>query len=229
MGYQAPLALPPPAGTAHWGEDVLFSDRLMAELARLNSAFLALAGELHALRPGMPVLGLPAHILAQLGRVTGTPAAAGLPYAIYDLRLRDERFWRIETAAASAVNDSQPPVTADRRTVRFAGQALTLAWHLAQVDPRVTRLSLGMETGIQEILASLPVGSLDAMALRLAHAASARFCTRERFWSLLAAAVRFPPGEAELERLRLLGLQLQGAESARAQLLHRRLRRSTQA
>ena len=229
MGYQAPLALPPPAGTAHWGEDTLFSSKLTAELGRLNSAFLALAGELHALRPGIPVLGLPAHILVQLGRTGGSTAATVLPYAIYDLKLRDERFWRIEAAAASAVNDSQPPVAVDRRVVLFTRQALTLAWHLAQVDPRVTRLSLGMDGGPQEILAGLPVGTLDAMALRVAPVVSARFCTRERFWSLLAGAVRFPPGDAELERLRLLGLQLQGAEAARAQLLHRRLRRSTQA
>jgi hypothetical protein len=93
----------------------------------------------------------------------------------------------------------------------------------------VARLALGVEPGTQEALESLPVGSLDAFARRLAPVVSARFCARERFWAQIAAALRTPAGSPGLDRLKLLGLQLQGAEAARAQQLHRRLRRSTQA
>jgi hypothetical protein len=86
-----------------------------------------------------------------------------------------------------------------------------------------------MESPTQQLLASLPVGALDALAQRVSGAVAARFCTRERFWGLVTSAVRFGQDTAALERLRLLGLQLQGADSARVQQLHRRLRRTTQA
>jgi hypothetical protein len=229
MHEQAPLALPPPAGAAHWGADILFGSRITAALSEVNGAFLGLAAELHAARPGMPALGLPAQVLAALARPAAAPRALDLPYALFDLRFRDERFWRIETSACRAVNDPGAGGASDPRLLRFARTALTLAWHLAQTEPRVARLSLGMESATQDVLAGLPVGALDPLARRVAPAVAARFCTRERFWGLLASALRFAPDAARLQRLRLLGLQLQGAESARAQQLHRRLRHSTQA
>jgi hypothetical protein len=131
--------------------------------------------------------------------------------------------------AASVIQDGPPPPAADSRVLRFARSGLMLAWHLAQLDPRVARLALGVEPGTQESLESLPVGALDAFARRLAPIVSARFCTRERFWAQIAVALRTPTASPGLDRLKLLGLQLQGAEAARAQQLHRRLRRSTQA
>ncbi len=103
---------------------------------------------------------------------------------------------------------------------------MTLAWHFAQSEPRAARLALGMETTVQEALTALPVGALEPLAQRVAGVVAARFCTRERFWGLVTAAIRFGQDNAAIERLRLLGLQLQGAESARVQQLNRRLRRT---
>lgn len=228
MHDQAPLALPPPAGSAHWGEETLFGSRVTAALSSVNGAFVVLAGELHSLRPGMPALGLPGHVLADLARVGGVPRALDLPYALYDLRFRDERFWRLETAASRAVNDAQPAAAADARLLRFVRAAVTLAWHLVQTEPRVARLSLGIEPGVHDLLASLPVGALEQLARRVSPSLSARFCTRDRFWGMVNSVLRFGPAAGRVDRLRLLGLQLQGAESARTQQIHRRLRRITQ-
>jgi hypothetical protein len=229
MRHQSPLALPPPAGTAHWGEQVLFNDKIIGALSSVNGAFIAVVLDLHAARPGHPVLGLPADALAALGRGAMLARRLPLPYALFDLRFRDERFWRAESRAASAIQDGPAPPAADSRLLRFARSGLMLAWHLAQLDPRVARLALGVEPGTQEALESLPVGALDTFARRLAPIVSARFCTRERFWAQVAVALHVPVGSSGLDRLKLLGLQLQGAEAARAQQLHRRLRRSTQA
>jgi hypothetical protein len=228
MRHQTPLALLPPAGTAHWGEEVLFSQKVMSELGGLNARFISLLVELHGSRPGMPALGLPSHSLPPLLRATGVEERLVLPFALFDLRFRDERFWTYESRAASAVQDGQPTPAADTRLLRFAHAVLTLAWHLVQVDPRVARLALGMAPGTQQVLEATPIGLLDALARRTCPAVSARFCTRERFWGHLGSALRLPPDSGQLERLRLLGLQLQGADAARAQQLHRRLRRSTQ-
>lgn len=225
MHEQQPLALPPPAGAAHWGEEILFNARVTAALASINGAFLSLATEFHAQRPGMPALGLPAHVLADLARAAPCSRECELPLALYDLRFRDERFWRSEALACRGVHDGRETVAVDPRARRVARAAVTLAWHLVQSEPRTARLVLGMEPAAQEVLAGVPVGSLDALARRVAVALSARFCTRERFWSQVAAVLRFGPEAGRIDRLRLLGLQLQGAESARVQLLHRRMRR----
>lgn len=229
MKDQAPLALPPPAGAAHWEEESPLGSRVTTALGSANSAFLSLAGSLHAARPGMPALGLPAHVLTGLARLESQQGGLALPLALYDIRFRDERFWRLEVASCRSVHDGQPSATADPRVIRFSRTAVTLAWHFAQSEPRAARLALGMEAPVQELLMALPVGALDALAQRVAVVVSARFCTRERFWGLVTSALRFGQDNAAIERLRMLGLQLQGAEAARVQQLHRRLRRNTQA
>ncbi|MBS1199714.1 MAG: hypothetical protein H6R27_392 [Proteobacteria bacterium] len=229
MRSQAPLALPPPAGPAHWEEESPLGVRVTAALASANAGFLSLAASLHAARPGMPALGLPAHVLAGIARLEAVQQGLVLPLALYDIRFRDERYWRHEIAACGSVHDGRPATAPDPGVTRFTRTAVTLAWHFAQSEARAARLALGMEAPTQQLLASLPVGALDALAQRVSGAVAARFCTRERFWGLVTSAVRFGQDTAALERLRLLGLQLQGADSARVQQLHRRLRRTTQA
>jgi hypothetical protein len=229
MRHQSPLALPPPAGAAHWGEEVLFNAKIVDALSSVNAAFIALAIDLACARPGVPVLGLPARTLAPLQRCPASALRLPLPYALFDLRFRDARFWQLETRAARGIQDGATQLVADSRLLRFARSGLMLAWHLAQLDPRVARLALGVEPLTQAALESLPVGALDALARRLAPAVSARFATRQRFWSQLIATLRMPQEADRLQRLKLLGLQLQGAEVARVQQLHRRLRRSAQA
>jgi hypothetical protein len=229
MREQQPLALPPPAGAAHWGTQVLVDERVMDALGSVNAAFLALASELHAQRPGMPALGLAGHVLAGLAR-SGVPGRqCRLPLALFDLRFRDEHHWRREALACRNVQDGQGAVGTDPRVRRVTRAAVMLGWHLVQAEPRAARLALGMEPATQEALGNVPIGCLDALARRMAGSLAARFCTRERFWFEVSAVLRAGPDAGRLDRLRLLGLQLQGAESARVQLLHRRLRRSTQA
>jgi hypothetical protein len=225
MRHQTPLALPPPAGTAHWGEEVLFNPKIVEALASVNGAFIALAVELQGAKPGAAVLGLPNGALTPLQKYPVGAFRLPLPYALFDLRFRDERFWKAEARAASGIQDGSATPVADSRLLRFTRSGLMLAWHLAQLDYRVARLALGVEPGTQEALESLSVGALDSFARRLAPAVSARFATRQRFWFQLIAALRMPRDRDRLERLKLLGLQLQGAESARVQQLHRRLRR----
>ena len=229
MGRQAPLALPPPAGAAHWTEEAALGRQALAALAGANNVFLGLAASLHGARPGMPALGLAGHVLAGIARLDAEQYRIAVPLALFDLRFRDEHFWRQEIMACSSVHEAQLAVPTDPRMARFARSALTLAWHFAQSESQAARLALGMEATTQELLAALPVGALDALAQRLSGVVSARFCTRERFWGLVIMALRFGQDAAGIERLRLLGLQLQGAESARVQQLHRRLRRMTQA
>ena len=230
MRYQASLPLEPPAGTATWRENALLDERTTQALTGVNAAFAALTLELHAMRPGLPVLGLAAHLIPVLARA-GRAMEAGLrlPYALFDLRFRDPRYWKTQVTGSGAVQDGIGVRSADPRLVRFAGTAVTLAWHLAQLDGRVARLAFGLEAGTQELLAALPVGMLDPLARRVAPSLAVRFCTRNRFWQLLSDGLSPASDPERVRRIKLLGLQLQGADAARAQQLHRRARRSSQA
>jgi hypothetical protein len=224
------LALLPPPGSTHWMQREPLSERMLADIAEVNTVFVALALELHLLRPGMPVLGLPAHLLPGLARQGRIGIGSlRLPYVLFDLRFRDAGYWRDQLTGVVSVQDSEGTRATDVRLVRFARTALTLAWHLAQSDPRAARLAFGLETATESLLVGLSVGALDSLARRMAPALAARFCTRERFWSMLGDAARTGTDPACIERVRLLGLQLQGADAARAQQLYRRQRRSTQA
>lgn len=229
MRHQSSLPLAPPAGPAHWAENALLNERTTRALTGVNAEFLALALELHATRPGLPVLGLPAYLVPVLSR-TRVALAAGLqlPYALFDLRFRDVQFWKTQALASGSVNDGAGAHPADPRLLRFTGTVVTLAWHLAQVDGRVARLAFGLEGRTQEVLAALPVGTLDPLSRRVAPSLAARFCTRERFWRLLSEGLSPTADPEKVGRIKLLGLQLQGADAARAQQLHRRARRSSQ-
>lgn len=229
MREQVSLGLPPPAGSTHWLERTPFGERTLADIADVNGEFMRLALEFHALRPGMPVLGLPAHLVPRMVR-RGWPGAGAprLPFVLFDLRFRDAAFWREQVAGATAIREGDAARPADARLVRFARTALTLGWHLAQSDPQAARLALGLDSVTATLMADLSVGALDALSRRVAGALAARFCTRERFWWLLGDALGPAVDPACVERVRLLGLQLQGADAARVQQLYRRTRRSTQ-
>ena len=61
------------------------------------------------------------------------------------------------------------------------------------------------------------------VARRVCFALSARFGSRTRFW-LQFEGCAVQPNERSVAMLRQLGLQIQGADSARGQALQRRLR-----
>ncbi|MGH8244248.1 MAG: hypothetical protein ACRETY_12985, partial [Steroidobacteraceae bacterium] len=72
---------------------------------------------------------------------------------------------------------------------------------------------------------AMPVAALERLARRVAAALTARFSSRTRFWlQFEGCAAR--PDDRSVNLLRQLGLQIQGAESARGQALQRRHRRN---
>lgn len=230
MPDQISLALPLSAG-AHWMEHALPDPRTVQALAGLNREFLALAGEVSAARPGMPAFGLPWHLASGMAlAATQLGPRLRLPFALFDLRFRDARYWQAQAAAAAAVRDGRAPAAAESGVLQFTRSALFFAWHLMQRDGAGARLALGLDGDTVGVISELAVGALDGLARRTAPVLAARFCTRERFWELLlndAAGQAMAP--QRLVRLTLLGQQLQGMDAARVRQLHRRARRNTQA
>ncbi|MBM5812083.1 MAG: hypothetical protein FJ191_08985 [Gammaproteobacteria bacterium] len=228
MNRQQPLALPPPAGGAEWSEQSLLDPATRRALVSLNHSFLDLAAALAdedrlKLIAGLPLRAIDALIDADAQR----RLCERLPYALFDLRFGDAAYWEGQAAALGGVRDSQNQAApaADERVVALVRSALMLAWHLAQVNTLAIRLVFGAVPGSAAVLRSLSVGAVDALARRVAPVLAARFGARTRFWVQFEGCAA-DPCEESVNVLQLLGLQIQGAESARQQALQRRFRRA---
>ena len=83
----------------------------------------------------------------------------------------------------------------------------------------------GMAPATIAAIVALPVAVFEGLAKRVAPALTARFGSRARFW-LQFEGCAANPDEKSVNLLQQLGLQIQGADSARLQALQRRPRRA---
>ncbi len=225
MYPQHPLALAPPAGTADWSERSLLDAATRLALGSVNRAFLDLAVELAEEGRLRTISGLPPRAIDSLIHPeAGERLCASLPYALFDLRFGDGGWWESEVAAAGAVQDAPPAAPCDERLIAFARAAVMFAWHLAATRASAARLVLGIAPATIAALAKLPLAAVERLARRVAPALTARFGSRTRFWLQFEGCAAHPD-ERAVDELRKLGLQIQGAESARLQALQRRPRR----
>lgn len=226
MNRQQPLALAPPAGHADWSERSLLDPATRNALCSINCAFLDLAAELGEEGRLKLISGLPARAVdALIDPETQQWLCQRLSYALFDLRFDDGGFWESQIAAASGVQDAQSAVVVDDRIVGFTRTVIMLAWHLAQTRVPGARLMFGMAPSTIAAIASLPVAKFDGLARRIAPALTARFGSRTRFWLQFEGCAAHPDDKS-VSVLQQLGLQIQGADSARMQTLQRRPRRA---
>ncbi len=226
MGRQHPLALPPPAGPARWSEQTLLDATTRRALGSLNHAFLDLAAELEDEGRLRLIAGLPPRAInALIDAGAQRRLCESLPFSLFDLRFGDESFWESQAAAAGGVQDGQAVALTDERIVAFVRATIMVAWHLAQVHALGIRLVFGAAPGTVAVLAGLAVADVDGLGRRVAPSLAARFGARTRFWMQFEGWAADPRDEAVI-LLQLLGLQIQGAESARQQSLQRRFRRA---
>jgi hypothetical protein len=225
MNRQQPLALEPPAGDADWAERSLLDGATRRALGSLNLAFLDLAIELAEEGRLKLISGLPPRAIDSLiDPDAGRRLCERLPYTLFDVRFGDGGFWAGEIAAAGSVQDANPVAAADDRIVSFVRSAVMLAWHLTQTRSSGARLVFGVSPATIAALAMMPIAVADRLACRVAPALTARFGSRTRFW-LQFEGCAVQPDDRSVNQLRQLGLQIQGAESARGQSLQRRHRR----
>ena len=225
MSRQQPLALVPPVGHADWSERSLLDAATRTALCSINRAFLDLAAELAEEGRLRLINGLPPRAVdALIDPAAQQRLCERLPYALFDLRFGDGGYWEDQVAAAGAVQDAQAAAAADERIVAFTRTVIMLAWHLAQTRAPGAQLVFGTAKATIAALASLPVSGLDGLARRVAPALAARFGSRARFWLQFEGCASHPD-DRSVTVLQQLGLQIQGAESARLQALQRKPRR----
>jgi hypothetical protein len=226
MHRQQPLALAPPAGGADWAERSVIDGPSRRALGSINLAFLDLAAELADEGRLKLIAGLPPRAIDSLIDPEAAPRLCErLPYALFDMRFGDGAFWAAEVAAAGGVQDAAPAPAPDERLVSFARAAIMVLWHLAQARAGCARLAFGAAPATLAALAAMPVAAAERLARRVAGTLAARFGSRTRYW-LQFEGCASRPDDAAVNALRRLGMQIQGAESARVQALQRRHRRT---
>jgi hypothetical protein len=226
MHRQHPLALAPPAGDADWLERSLLDGATRRTLASVNRAFLELAAELAEEGRLKQITGLPPRAIdALIDPEAGAKLCDRLPYALFDFRFADGNFWTAEVAAAGGVRDAGALPAADERIVAFGRAAIMVVWHLAQTRTAGARLVFGASAATIAAIAAAPAAVVERLARRVAPELAARFGSRARFWLQFEGCAACPD-DRSVRLLHQLGMQIQGAESARRQSLQRRHRRS---
>jgi hypothetical protein len=182
-----------------WAQDSHLSAEALGSLRDLNHRFLDLAATRAEWAAGR---------VAALSKAQRA-AAAGCPYALFDLRFQDDGYWqsRLQSQASWRVADEPG---ADDATVSFVRLALFYAWHVAAGTALKAQLLLGMNDTTAAAFGRITVNQLPALVATEAPHLSARWSGCTAYWSaLIAAASRADPGA--LRRVQLYGLQLAAA------------------
>jgi hypothetical protein len=188
------------AFVGNWAQESHLSAEILGSLRDLNHRFL----DLTASRTTDWVAGRVAPLSAEQ-----RAAAAGCPYALFDLRFQDEGHWRLRLQNSGAWRVADESV-ADDETVNFVRLALFYAWHVASSAGLKAQLLLGMSGTTAAAFRRITVNDLPALVATEAGYLSARWSGCTAYWGALTdAASRADP--AALRRVQLYGLQLAAA------------------
>ena len=186
-----------------WARESQLSAEILGSLRDLNHRFLDLA----AARTGWMAGQVAALSAAQRA------AAAGCPYALFDLRFQDDGHWRarLQSLRSWCVEDeSAVDDPGDNNTAGFVRLALFYAWHVASSERIKAQVLLGMNGGTADEFRRITVNQLPVLAATEARHLSARWSGCTAYWSALTAAALRADSRA-LRRVQLHGLQLAAA------------------
>jgi hypothetical protein len=194
-----------------WAQESHLSAQMLGSLRDLNHRFLDLAA---ARTGGWVAPGEVGPALRLAGQVAPLStaqraAAAGCPYALFDLRFQDDGHWRWRLQQSGSWRIADEPAV-DDDTVSFVRLALFYAWHVASSAGIAAQLLLGMNGDTATAFRRISVNHLPVLVMSEAGNLSARWSDCTAYWSALTvAASRADP--AALRRVQLSGLQLAAA------------------
>ena len=188
------------AFVGNWAQESHLSAEILGSLRDLNHRFL----DLTATRGTDWVAGRVAPLSA-----AQRAAAAGCPYALFDLRFQDDGYWRSRLQDSGAWRVADESVV-DAETSDFVRLALFYAWHVASGAGLKAQLLLGMNGTTVAAFRRITVNQLPALVATEAVHLSMRWSGCTAYWSsLITTASRADP--AALRRVQLYGLQLAAA------------------
>jgi hypothetical protein len=180
----------------------------LGSLRDLNHRFLDLVGASNGTWAGR--CGLSSSVTHKLAALSHEQraAAAGCPYALFDMRFHDHMHWRARLQGAKwrVAEDAG----GDEAAREMASLIVFYAWHAASVAGLSAPLLLGMRAETVDGFRRLTVDSLPSLALSEAKHLSARWQECAAYWSALCNAAG-NDNPAALRRVQLYGLQLAAA------------------
>jgi hypothetical protein len=181
-----------------WTRDAHLSPETLASLHDLNRRFLDLAAS------------RPAWLTAEVGPLSASQraAAAGCPYALFDLRFQDEQYWPLRLKRPPAWFIAEESAASELAS--FVRVALFYAWHVASGGGLRAQLLLGMHVNTVAALRHATINQLPALAFVEAETLSVRWRECPSYWSALTTAAAREDAAA-LRRVQLYGLQLAAA------------------
>jgi hypothetical protein len=187
------------AFVGNWAQDSHLSAGKLVSLRALNHRFLDLAAARAEWLAGQ---------VAPLSAAQRS-AAAGCPYALFDLRFQDDGHWRLrlQNSVSWRVADES---AVDDATSRFVHLALFYTWHVASSALLKAQLLLGMNGDTAAAFRGITVSKLPELVATEAVHLSARWSDCSAYWSALTAAAS-GADPAALRRVQLYGLQLAAA------------------
>jgi hypothetical protein len=193
-----------------WAQELQLPPATLESLRALNHRFLDLAAE----RTNDWVAcggGSSLRLAGQVAPLSAVQraAAAGCPYALFDLRFQDDGHWRVRLQNMGAWRVADESVAGDD-TVNFVRLALFYAWHVASGAGMAPQLLLGMNGDTATALRRITVNQLPALVATESANLSARWSDCTAFWSALTGAASRADPRA-LRRVQLSGLQLAAA------------------
>jgi hypothetical protein len=193
-----------------WAQESHLSAEILGSLRDLNHRFL----DLTAARAGLWVASGGAAPLQLAGQVAPLSvaqraAAAGCPYALFDLRFQDDGYWRLRLQSAGAWRVADESMV-DDDTATFVRLALFYAWHVASTAGIAAQLTLGMNGNTATAFRRITVNQLPALVVTESANLSARWSDCAAYWNALTAAASRADAAA-LRRVQLYGLQLAAA------------------
>ena len=194
-----------------WARESHLSAEILGSLRDLNHRFLDLTAARAGLWAAPDGTGRPLHLAGLVAPLSAAQraAAAGCPYALFDLRFQDNGYWRLRLQSAGAWRVAEESMV-DDDTVTFVRLALFYAWHVASTAGIAAQLILGMNGNTATAFRRITVNQLPALVATESANLSARWSDCAAYWSALtAAASRADP--AALRRVQLYGLQLAAA------------------
>ncbi|HME41131.1 MAG TPA: hypothetical protein VKG63_19405 [Steroidobacteraceae bacterium] len=194
-----------------WAQESHWSAEVLGSLRDLNHRFLDLAAARTDDWGSGGGVGTSMRLAGQLLPLSAAQraAAAGCPYALFDVRFQDDAHWRsrLQNLGAWRVADES---AADDDTHCFLRLALFYAWHVASSAGLKAQLLLGMSGATAAAFRRITVNQLPALVATEDKNLSARWSDCTAFWSALTGAASHADLKA-LRRVQLYGLQLAAA------------------
>jgi hypothetical protein len=194
-----------------WARESHLSAEILGSLRDLNHRFLDLTASGTGLWDAPGGLGRSLHLAGQVVSLSAAQraAAAGCPYALFDLRFQDDGYWQLRLQSAAAWHVAEESVV-DDDTVTFVRLALFYAWHVASRTGVTAQFLLGMSANTVAAFRRITVNQLPGLVVTESAHLSARWGDCAPYWSALTAAAS-RPDPAALRRVQLYGLQLAAA------------------